>query len=260
MNELKRVWVVPRNDLEATEILRLLEQNGETAVVSRQAWGASWENLEADVVARVEELLRQNPNAKVLGIEFAGAPRWSGRNIDHHRFGDSDRMSEQSALEQVAEILGHKLNRYERLVAENDKGWIPALLAAGASQGEVDTIRLADRCAQGVTPDDEAQAVRDIAGAEWQGRKVFIRCPRGSSSAVIDRLYGKFDEAVTAGPDKWIYFGPRAREIHEAVKAAGLGRPRDWTGGKPGSGTGYAGFIAPSPESQRIIEEFLWSQ
>ena len=253
-----RIWIVPRNDLEATEALRLLERYGETAVVSRQAWGASWENIEADAVDRVEELLRQNPGAEVIGIEFAGAPRWGGRNIDHHKFADGDRSNELSSIEQVAQILGHELNRYEKLVAENDKGWIPALLAAGASQGEVDTIRMADRCAQGVTPDQEAQAVRDIATAEWKGRKVFIRCPRGASSALTDRLYGQYDEALTAAPDKWIYYGPRARQIHDHVHAAGFGHPRDWVGGRPESG--YAGFIAPVPESQVLIEKFFWQE
>jgi len=251
-----RIWIVPRNDLEAVEIIRLLEQHGELLVISRQAWGASWENLEPEVVSGVEDLLAQHPDAEVVGVELAGTPPWGGRNIDHHQYTDGDRSSEKSSIEQVAEILGHELNRYERLVAENDKGWIPALLAAGASQGEVDTIRLADRCAQGVTPDDEAQAVRDIAGAEWRGRKVFIRCPRGVTSALTDRLYGQFDEALTAAPDKWIYYGPRARDIHVHVHAGGLGHARDWAGGRRESG--YAGFIAPTPEAKKVIETFFW--
>ena len=253
-----RIWVVPRNDLEATEIIRILEQYGEEVVVSLLAWGASWEKLEVDVVSRVEELLAQHPDAEVVGIELAGMPRWGGRNIDHHKWGGGDRSNELSSIEQIAALLGHQLNRYERLVAENDKGWYLALFAAGATKGEAETIRLADRCAQGVTPDHEAQAVRDIATAEWKGRKVFIRCPLGSSSALTDRLHGRFDEALMASTEKWIYFGHRAKQIHEFVHARGLGHERDWVGGQPKSG--YAGFIAPSTELQQLLEEFFWRE
>lgn len=253
---MKKVWIIPRNDLESTEIVRVLEQFEEQAVISLQAWGASWEGLEAEVVSRVEGLLLQFPDAEVFGVELAGNPRWGGRNIDHHKFADGDRSCELGSLDQVAKILGHELNRYERLVSANDKGWIPAMLDLGASQGEVDTIRMADRCAQGITPDQEAQAVRDIAAAEWRGRKVLLRCPQGSNSAHTDRLFGQFDEALTIGPEKWIYFGSRARQIHDAVHAAGFGHQRDWVGGRVEAG--YAGFISPTPDSQKLIEEFFW--
>lgn len=251
-----RLWIVPRNDLEATEIIRLLENAGEQVVVSQQAWGASWENLEPHVAAAVEAILTESLETEPIGIELIGEPRWNGRNIDHHGYAEGDRSNEQSSIEQVAELIGHELNRYERLVAANDKGWYPALFAAGATAGEAETIRMADRCAQGVTPDQEAQAIRDIAAAEWRGRNVLINCPRGSSSAVMDRLYSRYNEALTAAPDKWIYFGYRAREIRELIKQAGLGHLRDWVGGSPKSG--YAGFVEPSAEAQRLITTFFW--
>lgn len=253
---MKKVWVVARNDLEAVEIIRLLQAAGETVLVSQQAWGACWENLEDEITSGVEGVLQNTPAAEVIGIELAGTPRWHGRNIDHHRWGESDRSCEHSSLEQVALLLGHHLNRYEALVAANDKGWIPALVAAGATPGEVETVRMADRCAQGVSPDQEAQAVRDIAAAEWRGRKVLVRCPDGSSSAITDRLYGRYDEAITTAPDKWIYYGPRAQQIHQVVRSAGLGHARDWTGGS--AAFGYAGFIAPTAESTALIENIFW--
>lgn len=253
------LWIVPRNDLEATEIIRLLEQFGERVIVSQLAWGASWERLEPRVVDQVEQLLRVLPDLRVFGVELGGKTRWGGENIDHHQWAMDDRSSDRSSIEQVADILGHKLNRYERLVAANDKGWIPALLAAGASQGEVEAIRLADRCAQGVTPDQEAQAVHDIAEATWQGRRVLVPCPHGSSSAITDRLYGRYDEALVcdSGADpKWIYYGPRARKIHDAVHAANRGHPGDWTGGQVPNL--YAGFLAPSPAAQELLTELFW--
>lgn len=253
-----KIWIIPVNDLEAVEIRNLLQAHGQTVVTSQQRWGARWENLEAGVVAQVENLLQEHPNSEVIGVELGGIPRWNGRNIDHHRYGEGDRTNESSSLEQVATELGVGLNRYLQLVAANDKGWIPALQATGAKTGEVDAVRQSDRCAQGVTPDDEAQAVRDLASAEWRGRKVLVHCPKGSTSAHTDRLYGQFDECLTCGPDKWIYFGPRHHQLHELVHSQSLGNERDWVGGKPESG--YAGFVTPSEAAQDVIRSFFWQE
>lgn len=251
-----RIWIVPRNDLEAVEIINLLEASGELVVVSAQPWGASWDALEPVVVTKVERLLLAHPDSEVLGVELAGSPRFGGRNIDHHSYGSDNRLLEVGSIEQVAALLGYQLNRYQRLVVANDKSWIPGLVAAGASQGEIEAIRLADRCSQGVTPDQEAQAVRDLETAEWRGRKVRIICPHGSTSAHTDRLYGRFEEALTTAPDKWIYRGPRSRELYRIGQESGLGTARDWCGGS--AEHGYCGFLAPREELQKLVLNFFW--
>ncbi len=253
--EMKKIWVVPRNDLEAVEIINLLHDVGETVIVSSQPWGASWEKLENPVVQWVEKVLAQNPDTEVVGVELAGTARWGGRTIDHHFYSDDDRSSEKSSIEQVAEELGVPLNRYQQLVAVNDKWWIPGLQKAGATKGEIETIRISDRCAQGITPDEEAQAVRDIQAAEWRGRKCIVRCKK-HTSCYTDRMFGTYDELIVAAPDKWIYFGPRHHEINKLIHDAGLGNPRDWVGG--GSESGFAGFISPSEDVQKKILDFFW--
>ena len=67
-------------------------------------------------------------------------------DIDHH----NERDHEPASIVQVAELLGVALTRREQLVAANDRGYIPALRAAGATDAEVADIRRADRAAQGV--------------------------------------------------------------------------------------------------------------
>lgn len=248
----ERIWICPVNDGEAVEIRNLLTDAEETVVITRQPWGASWQGLEEEVVAEVKQLLAQNPGAEIIGIELGGEARWNGRNIDHHFYKDDDRSNTLSSLEQVAQLLGITLNRHQQLVSANDRGYIPAMVRElNATAGEIEIIRQQDRCAQGVDPDDEAQAVEDIENAEWHGRKVLIRCPKGSTSAHTDRLYGQFDECLTMAPDKWIYFGPQSRKL-DALELP----ESQWCGGE--TPNGYFGIIAPSKQSQKTILEKFW--
>lgn len=253
---MKRVWIVPVNDGEAVEIRNLLADAGEKVIITRQPWGATWAGLESGVAAEVEELLAENSGAEVIGVELGGPVRWGGRNIDHHRYSNEDRSNPKSSLEQVADLLGIKLSRFQSLVAENDKGWIPAMEKAGAHPDEIKIVRAQDRLAQGVMPDDEAQAVRDIASAERQGKKVLIRCPKGATSAHTDRLYGQFNEALTIDEvsEKWIYFGPRHQEFYRLTEGGAKGAR--WVGGRPESG--YSGVEKPAEQTKEEILRFFW--
>jgi len=264
MSQFKKIWVVPVNDLEAVEIRNLLADAGEKVLVTQQRWGASWENLEPEVVAEVNNLLQSNHEAEVIGIELFGDSPWvNSRTIDHHTWGSGDNAHEQSSIEQVASELGAELNRYLQLVAANDKAWYPGLEAAGATTDEADVIRQADRCAQGVTPDDEAQAVRDIESAERHGNRVLVRTSLSSYqvSPISDRLYGHAKEWITAASNAWIYNGPRHIEIFRHMEELGLIAGPDWKGGSDESG--YAGFVVVDDESlqqqrELALVEFFW--
>lgn len=253
-----KFFITPVNDGEAVEIRNLLSDHGERVAITRQPWGATWAGLETDVVAEVEGFLSQNPKTEVIGIELGGPARWNGSNIDHHRYQGDDRWSPKSSLEQVAELLGIQLSRYQTLISENDKGWIPAMEKAGAAPDEIALVRAQDRLAQGVTPDHEAQAIRDLRQAEWRGRQVVIRCPKGATSAHTDRLYGRFDEALTVDEvnGKWIYFGHRHHAFH-ALTEGGVAGAR-WSGGSEKSG--YAGAEQPGAKTQQKILNFFWEE
>ncbi len=260
----KKIWVVPVNDLEAVEIRNLLVGAGETVLESQQRWGASWENLESEVVAEVNKLLQNNPETEIVGVELFGDCPWANsRTIDHRTWGNGDSSHELSSIEQVAQELGVELNRYLRLVAANDKAWFPGLKAAGATAGEADVIRQADRCAQGVTPDDEAQAVRDIESAERRGDRVLVRTTLSSYqvSPISDRLYGHAREWLIAASNAWLYSGPRHLDIFQYMEELGLLVGPDWKGGSDESG--YAGFVAVEDKNlqrqrESALTEFFW--
>jgi len=173
----ERLWVLALNDLEALEIRDLLESHSQTACYSNQPWGATWANLEPPILDRLARFRSQYPAAEIIGIELAGPNPVAAIDIDHHIYSDADRGSSLSSLEQVANHLGVELTRWQKLVALNDRGYIPAMLAAGASPGEVAQIRSLDRAAQGITPADEQTAEADIQHhAERRGAKVLVRC------------------------------------------------------------------------------------
>jgi len=251
-----RIWIIPVNDGEAIEIRNLLADADERIATTRQAWGATWQRLEPGVVVEIEKFLSETPDAEVIGVELGGPARWGGKNIDHHCYQGDDRSNPKSSLEQVADLLGVKLSRFQLFVAENDKGWIPAMEKAGAHPDEIKIVRAQDRLAQGVMPDDEAQAVRDIASAEWRGKKVLIRCPMGASSAHTDRLYGQYDEALTIDgvSGKWIYFGSRHQKFYTLTEGGAEGAR--WVGGQPESG--YSGVERPLELTQEVILKFFW--
>ena len=159
----KRLWITPGNDLEAKTIIEMLERNEEEYLVTGQAWGASWENLEEEIKKSIEEA-KEN-GKEIYGVELQRDSK-GAINVDHHIYGEDDRSNPNSSIEQVGKILGVDLSIDEQFVAANDKGFIPAMeklaaelgLSAEDSQEIIANIRMRDRQMQGVTLEMEAQA------------------------------------------------------------------------------------------------------
>ncbi len=252
------IFIVPANDGEAVEIRKILQAAGVDYVVTRQTWGATWAGLEPEVTRVVEELLSANPSAVVYGIELGGPAHWNAINVDHHIYHDENRFNEKSSIEQVAALLGVELTRHQTLIAANDKGYIPAMKAMGATENEIKIVRAQDRLSQGVTPDQEAQAVADVKAAEVRGGKWLVRCPQGSTSAITDRIFGQYTELLTVDGlnGKWIYFGPRHMKFY-ALTEGGTTLAR-WAGGD--SKNGFSGVEKPTAETQAKILEFFWRE
>jgi len=246
---MNRVWVIPLNDGEAVEIERLLKGHGETVLLTRQPWGASWAGLEPEVRKRLGEL---PSGVLVYGVELAGPNSYSAINLDHHRYADEDRSNQLSSLEQVANILDVPLDRWCHLVAANDKAWIPGLLAEGATPGEIEAVRQQDRTAQGIGESHRRQAEVDLQGAERRGGRVFVRCLRGSNAFHSDLLFGTADEWLLAAPDSWSYSGPRDATFDR------LSIPEaHWSGGT--SPMGYFGVTNPGDDTRRKLYSAFWS-
>ncbi len=271
---MSRIWVVPKNDGEAVEIARLLRDRGERVLVTRQPWGATWVGLEETVRRELEGCqasgggqepsdLRAlgargrvgdpaagcHPAPQVYGVELAGPNGYGAVDVDHHYYQGDDRRSKLSSLEQVAGLLGVELTRRQRLVAANDRGWIPAMLSEvdGVSEVEIESVRAQDREAQGLTAVDRARAERDLAAAEWRGERVLVRCPDGGTSWHSDLLFGKAAEWLLEGPENWSYSGARVAAF------VGLAMPEPhW------AGAGYFGVARPGAGSRVAVERCFW--
>lgn len=248
---MSRLWVVPVNDAEGVEIVRLLRNQGEFVVASDQRWGATWNALEEHVQAEIRKFRKEHAEGRIYGVELGGTNPYGAIDIDHHLYRDSDRRNPLSSIEQVAQITGTVLSRRQQLIAVNDRAYIRGMQAEGASKEEIDEIRRMDRAAQGLTEQDEMRAEAEISRAVWQGRRALVHCVR-PTSAHSDRLFGHAEETLLAGENVWSYSGPR----HQILAAHPWPEPF-WSGGEPDSG--YFGIEAPGERSRQELLKFFWT-
>jgi hypothetical protein len=212
MTKSNRIFVVPNNDAEAVEIISMLNTKGETVLITGQAWGASWANLEADIKDAIEAT-----NCTVYGVELAGeALSTRCVNIDHHCYEGDDRTNEKSSIEQVADLLGTNLTVEQQFISANDKGYIPQMRALGEELGlDKETVealvadtRKADRNAQGITAEQEAAAEEAIASKEVVGDLTVVELAHSKCATVTDRLFGQYTELlIVCGDGEVDYYG-----------------------------------------------------
>ena len=252
-----RLWIVPMADLETVEVRELLAQSDEHVLATGQKWGARWDRLEAEVVSAVETYRVENPAIEIYGVKLEGeCPNsWNAKVIV--------RYSGQGTcpLEAVAEIIGVNLNEYQKLVAVNLKNRMAGLIAANLSQGMIDAIRLTDRCSQGVTPDQEAAAVR-AWGKRLVAGDLTIVCLRECKCApVTDRFYGQYKNILIQGEDGESNFYGDAQTAVALKKAFptytdASGQTREcWMRVMDGASESFWGGFVPQPEVEAFLRE-----
>jgi hypothetical protein len=194
------------NDLEMYEIKKLLIKliNSKKSEIDitiydkNLLWGAKLsdyqnelERIDADVIYGVEliEDIPLQPNY---------------RSIDHH----NTKSYLPSSIEQIAGIFNLQLSRHQILVAANDKGYIPAMIKAGATQQEIEEVRRNDRKQQGVTEEDEQKAGYSIKNNLEVIKDIFIiKSTTSKFSPITDRMFGKADKLIIYNDSKLCYYG-----------------------------------------------------
>ena len=146
--ESHKIFLLGGYDLEMLTIKRMLMDRRDCVVIDKHL---RWDNA---LLSAYKNELEDYDDSPIYGIELKEDILVPSNyiRIDHH----NDLNCNTSALEQVAEILGVELSRYQQLVAANDKGYIPAMEAMGATETEIENIRMTDRVSQGIGPDDAA--------------------------------------------------------------------------------------------------------
>lgn len=260
MNKNK-VFIVPNNDLEAHTIIEMLEREGVEVLVTGQAWGASWENLEPEIQQAIEKAKAEGK--EIYGVELQGDSK-GAHNVDHHIYGEDDRTNPEASIEQVAKILEIEMSLDERFVAANDKGYIPAMeklaeelgLSKEDTEAIINNIRMRDRQMQGVTLEQEAQAalaVEQLGKIEEKRPYIQMSLPHSKTSTITDRLYGKYDNLlITSADGETNFYGTT-----EVINALNAEFPGGWSGGQLDQGSGFWGGYADQDAIKKLVEKLM---
>lgn len=180
--ETENIFLLGGQDLEMREIATLLQEHN-CVFYDRQL---DWSN--ATVTAYADLLEKYGPQKKITlyGVELTGETAWENyKRIDHH----NDLNNSPASIEQIASLLKISLSRYQLLIAANDKGYIPAMQALGATPDEIAKIRREDRAAQGVTPQEEEMAEEAVSTQTVCGEALVIYSKSNRFSPICDRLW-----------------------------------------------------------------------
>lgn len=154
--------------------------------------------------------------------------------IDHH--GEAAGVGAPTSLEQVFARLQRPRSEWTRelaLIAANDRGHTRAMQAMGATAAEMQSIRAADRAAQGISAADERAAEAATAALEQLPSGVLVaRLPHAYAATVTDRLDAAlggpgYSELVVVSPHEVNFYGKG-----ETIAQLDAAFPGGWRGGE----------------------------
>lgn len=188
-------------DGEMIAIINACREAGVEVMDKHLGWGASVDSYAEEIEKVISEGM-----TPVL-VELGGAEQVSGAIIvDHH----NENVGKPASIIQILDLLGVEPSREQQLIAANDNGYIPAMLALGATAEEVAKVRYADRAAQGITPEQEIEAERAIAAAEVVNGVTIVRMAHSKTATVCDRLFDPEKEQrllILSGDGESNFFG-----------------------------------------------------
>jgi hypothetical protein len=243
MNKKKplKLFLLGGYDLEMLTIKEILEGRKDCEVADRNL---QWDNAQLSVY---QKDLQHYAGDDIYGLELREdmpTPE-NYHRIDHH----NDWNGEMSALEQIAELLGIKLSRYQQLVAANDRGYIPAMKALSATEEEIADIRRRDREAQGVCEADELLAEQSVANhLSRYGSLLVVYSLTSHFSPICDRLF-PYRRLLIYSDTKWVYYGEGKAEL-VAMFAEDIKQKRVYHGG---GDNGYIGVVNKVYTTDEII-------
>lgn len=240
-------------DAEMLEIIRVCREAGAEVVDKHLGWGASVDAYKAEIEKAIAD------GKTPVCIELAGAEAIaSAVVIDHH----NENAGKPASILQILDLLGMEPTRRQQLIAANDCGYIPGMLAMGATADEVAEVRLLDRSAQGITPEQEAEAERAIAAAETVNGVTIIRMAHSKTATVCDRLFdpAKAQRLLILSEDgESDFFGSweLCEELYEAFPAPSDAPWSNWKGGRAVQACHECGFWGNSKADQAAVEAFV---
>lgn len=194
------IFLLGGHDLEMMTIKKHLEENGVAYIDKGLGWGAKL----SDYSPEIEQAEREGKEIYAIELEESDDINLPQRyhRIDHH----NDLRINPSSLEQVLALLSVAPTREDMLIAANDKDYIPGMKSLNATDEEIGRIRKADRKAQGVTGEEELQAIEDIKNNKSMQRGITVvktACKR--FSPICDALYPYKTLAIYNDSEATIY-------------------------------------------------------
>jgi hypothetical protein len=211
-------------DLEMHTIRELLEAHHYPFVDRQLQWGAKASAYQVEI-----ENLPEHTQAVLIELEDDLGLGERALHIDHHN--ERAGHNQPTSLEQVFALLelpDSAWTRHFSLVSANDRGYIPAMQALGASRAEIECIRKHARELQRISPQQEREALQAIHERTTicAGKVIFIDLPHSKTSAVMDRLFWIDDrDTLILSPDESNFYG--RNEVVRALYA----RYQGWSGG-----------------------------
>ena len=202
-------------DLEMVEIKKMLVDGGAIEGEHFADAGLKW-GAKLSVYNDMMHLTKINV-AIELPVDADAVMPEHFLEIDHH----NENSARPSSIAQVATLLGIELTHYQKLVAANDTGYIPQLVAVGATQDEIDFVRAADRAAQGTTVEQEAQCADAIKnGLTKKGALTIVKTQTSKFSPITDTLFGAQENLLCVAPDEWCIYSS-AEKVADLKKKYG---------------------------------------
>ena len=234
-------------DAEMNEIENVLKLHNMEFYNKNLGWGAA-------ASAYNEEIDKEIKNGKVpVLVELIPDITLSEGIIlvDHH----GDQAYKKASILQVLDLLNLEPTRWQQLIAANDSGYIPGMIRINASEEEIAAVRLADRSAQGITPEQEEMAEVAISNREEEGLLTVCHLPHSKCATVTDRMFGQYDNLLILSEDGEVNFfgdGALCATLKERFKG--------WNGGSglgQGGGSAYWGGYPNQNEVEKFIREYF---
>jgi hypothetical protein len=236
------VFLMGGYDLEMVEIRKILKSNKLHISDKHLTWGAKLSSYRGEF----------NDTTTFVGIELTRDidPPANYIEIDHH----NENSYKESSLEQVIAFLKNTfgidipITRDLELVAANDKGYIPAMTAMGATPDEIEKIRRRDRKAQGVTEEDERLAEKSILeNRTLENEITIIRSLTPRFSAITDTLY-PCNKLLIYNEDELTYYGEGVSSLFNIYKEL-FNQKKAYSGG---GDNGFFGIVSGSLNAEEI--------
>lgn len=201
------IYFLGGNDLEMVEIRKILSVQKAPFIDKQLAWGAKMSDYK-------DEIAKLTPTEVPIFVELEQDMQLDivHEIIDHHGL----YSHKPSSIEQIAKKFEIKLDRFQTLVAINDKSYIQGLKKFGASKQEIEIIRQLDKLAQGVTQEDEVLADEALKGTKMVNKIPVIFSKTNRFSAIADKV--EFKDYVIYSAESLCIFTTKTKRIMKLLK------------------------------------------